>query len=235
MKKSVFNWSGGKDSANALYKVFKEKEYDVKCLLTSVCEEHERISMHGVRTILLDKQIMRIGIPLQKLHIPESASMETYNNAIEKRLMRFREEGITHCVCGDIFLEDLREYREKQLAKAGLLAVFPLWKMNSRKLVHEFIDAGFKAIVTCVDERCLDKSFCGREITDEFINDLPESVDPCGENGEYHSFVFDGPIFSEPVHFSKGEIVYKKYTSHSTDDIHKNVENGFWFCDLIDE
>jgi len=234
MKRSVFLWSGGKDSANALYKIFVEKEFYVKCLLTSVSEEHERISMHGVRTTLLDKQIMSMGFPLQKMLIPESASMATYDSVIEERLMRFREEGITHCICGDIFLEDLREYREKQLVKVGMKAVFPLWKIDSRKLLNGFIDAGFKAIVTCVDERYLDKSFCGREINNDFINDLPENVDPCGENGEYHSYVFDGPLFSEPVKFSKGELVYKKYKSHSTDNKDKNVENGFWFCDLLD-
>jgi uncharacterized protein (TIGR00290 family) len=234
MKKSIFLWSGGKDSANALYKVFVEKEFYVKCLLTTVSEEHDRISMHGVRTSLLDKQIMSIGFPLQKMLIPESASMETYDSAIEERMIRFREEGITHCICGDIFLEDLREYREKQLAKVGMKAVFPLWKTDSRKLVIGFINAGFRAIVTCVDERYLDKSFCGREINNDFINDLPENVDPCGENGEYHSFVFDGPLFSEPVKFLIGDLVYKKYKSHSTDDQDKNIENGFWFCDLID-
>ena len=234
MKRSIFLWSGGKDSANALYKIFVEKEFYVKCLLTSVSEEHERISMHGVRTTLLDKQIMHMGFPLQKMLIPESASMETYDSAIEERLMRFKEEGITHCICGDIYLEDLREYREKQLTKVGMKAVFPLWKIDSRKLVNDFIDAGFKSIVTCVDERYLDKSFCGREINNDFINDLPENVDPCGENGEYHSFVFDGPLFSEPVKFSIGDLVYKKYKSHSADDKDKNIENGFWFCDLLD-
>jgi uncharacterized protein (TIGR00290 family) len=234
MKKSILSWSGGKDSVHALSRILNEKEYHVACLLTLVSEEYERVSMHGVRTSLLDKQIMRIGIPLQKILLPETTTMESYDIAIGERFSRFREEGITHCICGDIFLEDLREYREKQLTKVGLKAVFPLWKIDSRKLVNGFIDAGFKAIVTCVDERYLDKSFCGREINNDFINDLPENVDPCGENGEYHSFVFDGPLFSEPVKFSKGELVYKKYKSHSTDDQDKNIENGFWFCDLND-
>ncbi|MFA6924550.1 MAG: diphthine--ammonia ligase [Bacteroidales bacterium] len=230
MIKSIFNWSGGKDSAFALFKILSEKKYEISCLLTSVGEEHDRISMHGVRVSLLDKQTTSIGIPLQKLVLPESASMQVYDEAIEKYLTRFKEEGNTHCICGDIFLEDLRIYRETQLERVNMKAVFPLWKINTKVLINDFVNLGFKSIVTCVDERYLDKSFAGRIIDENFINDLPANVDPCGENGEFHSFVFDGPIFSQPISFAIGEKVYKQYKSHAKDD---ETMNGFWYVDLV--
>jgi uncharacterized protein (TIGR00290 family) len=234
LENSIFNWSSGKDSAMALFNVLNENDYSVSSLFTSVSNENNRISMHGIRSSLLEKQAQSIGIPLQKLMLPELPSMEAYDELVAEQLRILKNQGITHSIYGDIFLEDLRNYREEQLLKVGMNAVFPLWKKNSTELINEIIETGFKAIIVCIDERYLDNSFLGRVIDREFINNLPENVDPCGENGEYHSFVFDGPLFSQPIKFLKGEVVYKKYKSHSTDDIHKNIENGFWFCDLTD-
>ena len=145
---------------------------------------------------------------------------------------------MTASVFGDIFLEDLRKYREDKLAELNLKGVFPLWKKSTHELIREFIDSGFKAVTTCVNDKYLDKSFVGRIIDDNFLNDLPDGVDLCGENGEYHSFVFDAPFFSSPIPFEKGEIVYRKYTTSNHDsDTKKNTdspfENGFWYCDLL--
>lgn len=231
MQRSIFVWSGGKDSAFALYKAQKEKEYEVERLLTSV-SDFDRISMHGVRTVLLDKQSESLGIPLNVIKLHENASVEEYEEIMDSQLKIFQKQGFTHCLFGDIFLEDIRMYREKQMKRAGMNAVFPLWKRNSMYLIKEFIDLGFKSVIVCVDERYLDKSFVGRIIDKSLLNDIPSNVDPCGENGEYHSFVFDGPNFKMPVNFYTGEIVYKQYKSHSTDE---DSLNGFWFIDLLNE
>lgn len=235
-EKIIFNWSGGKDSALSLYKIMRQDQYDILCLLTSISEPHQRVSMHGVRVDVLEAQAKSIGLPLHKIFIPEMPSMELYENMMMTTLERLKKQGATASVFGDIFLEDLRNYREHQLSKIGLKGIFPLWKMDTNKLVREFIDSDFKAITTCVNENFLDKSFVGRIIDDDFIHSLPANVDPCGENGEFHSFVFDGPIFKTPVTFMKGEVVYKKYNAPKQDkDNYKEgpFENGFWYCDLM--
>jgi uncharacterized protein (TIGR00290 family) len=236
--KSFFNWSGGKDSALALYHFLKNSNYTVEKLLTNVNRENRRISMHGVREELLELQAAYLGIPLQKLVLPDQPSMSDYETYMMQTMNQLREEGYTHSVFGDIFLEDLKTYRETQLAKEGITAVFPIWKRDSTELIHEFIDLGFKTIVVCVNEKYLDKSFCGRIIDESFIADLPYNVDVCGENGEFHTFVYNGPIFTNPVAFTKGETVYKKYTApkQSNDQCFRNpdVEDyGFYFCDLL--
>jgi uncharacterized protein (TIGR00290 family) len=235
-EKIIFNWSGGKDSALCLYKILQQNQYDVLCLLTSISEPYQRISMHGVRLDVLEAQAKSIGLPLHKMFIPEMPSMELYEKVMISTLEGLLALGVTASIFGDIFLEDLRKYRDHQLAKIGLKGVFPLWKVDTGKLVSEFIDLGFKAITTCVNDNFLDKSFVGRIIDEDFIKDLPSNVDPCGENGEFHSFVFDGPIFKTPVMFVKGEVVYKKYSAPIQDqDVHKGgpFENGFWYCDLL--
>ncbi len=235
-EKVIFNWSGGKDSALCLYKILKENQFEILGLLTSVSKPYQRISMHGVRIDLLERQVKNIGLPLQIMQIPEMPSMEIYEEIMKSALVNLKVQGATACVFGDIFLEDLRVYRETQLSKLRLKAVFPLWKINSKKLIREFIDSGFKAITTCVNEKDLDKSFAGRIIDNDFLKDLPHNVDPCGENGEFHSFVFDGPIFKTPVRFEKGEIVYKKYNASAqreTDDDKSPFNSGFWYCDLL--
>ena len=243
-EKVIFNWSGGKDSAFCLYKILQEQRYEIICLLTTISQPFQRISMHGVRVELLDIQAERIGLPLLKIQIPEMPTMEVYDNTMAEALMDLKNQGVTTSVFGDIFLEDLRKYREDKLAELNLKGVFPLWKIPTTKLIREFIDSGFKAITTCVNDKYLDKSFVGRIIDNDFLNDLPDGVDLCGENGEYHSFVFDAPFFSKPIQFEKGEIVYRKYTESEPDDkskVDSNVanntvspfDNGFWYCDLL--
>ncbi len=244
-EKVIFNWSSGKDSAYCLYKILQSKQYEVVCLLTSVSEQYQRVSMHGVRVELLEAQAKSLGLPLQKVLIPDMPTMEVYDNIMRYTLSELKNKGATASVFGDIFLEDLRAYREKKLAEVNMKGVFPLWKIPTRQLLTEFIDLGFKTIITCVNEKHLDKSFAGRIIDHDFIKDLPPDVDPCGENGEFHTFVFDGPIFKEPIAFTKGEVVYRKYTpakqaddssydcKADTDVKDKPFDYGFWYCDLL--
>lgn len=240
-KKAIFNWSSGKDSALALYKTLQNPDIEIVSLLTSVNKQFNRISMHGVRTELLEQQAESIGLPLHKMEIPEMPSMEVYENVMRETLEKFKEKGVTHSIFGDIFLEDLRKYREDKLAQMQLEGIFPLWKIDTKELIQEFLDLGFKTIVTCVNERNLDKSFAGRIIDAQFIADLPDDVDVCGENGEFHTFTFDGPIFSKPIDFEIGEIVYRKYEKPkqeaSNDACDNNASDafdyGFWYCDLI--
>jgi len=240
--KAIFNWSSGKDSALSLYKILQNPDYKIEYLLTSVNEQFQRISMHGVRVELLEAQAKSIDLPLKIMQIPEMPTMEVYETVMMQTLTELQKNGITHSVFGDIFLEDLRKYREDQLAKIGFEGVFPIWKIPSKELIDEFLQLGFKTIVVCVNERYLDKSFVGRIIDQEFINDLPENVDLCGENGEFHTFTFDGPIFSEPINFEIGEIVYRKYEKPKTEDLSETAcdtsssdafDYGFWYCDLI--
>lgn len=231
--KAIFNWSSGKDSALALYKTLKEKQFEITSLLTSINQEFQRISMHGVHVSLLEKQAESLGFPLVKMEIPKEPTMEEYRESMTKTMNKFKDQGVTHSIFGDIFLEDLRKYREDQLQSIGMEGVFPLWKINTTELIHEFLDLGFKTIVTCVNETYLDKSFAGRIIDENFIKDLPENVDPCGENGEFHTFTFDGPIFKTPIDFEIGEIVKKTYPKPKSDENDEEGEYVFWFCDLI--
>lgn len=231
---TYINWSGGKDSCLALYHMLQQKKYAVSLLLTSVNAVHNRISMHGVHRSLLQAQALSIGIPLTTIEIPEQPNMADYEAILNKKLIELHQQQFTHTIFGDIFLADLRQYREKQLQPFNITPLFPLWNMNTLQLLHEFIALGFKTIVVCVNEKFLDKSFCGRIIDATFITDLPANVDPCGENGEFHTFVFDGPLFNKPVDFTKGELVYKQYkapTGVNNEDT--LTQYGFWFCDLL--
>lgn len=225
------NWSGGKDSALALYKTLQEKEFDVKYLLTSVNSRWQRISMHGVRRELLHRQSEAVGIELIELLLPEMPSMEVYENELNKKLDFLIEKGITHSIFGDIFLQDLREYREEQLQRKNLNAVFPLWQIPTENLINEFIDSNFKAVTVCIDAAKLDESFCGRIIDENFVAALPESVDACGENGEFHTFVFDAPFFKNPVAIEIGEVISREYKSGERSD----WSNNFYYCDLIEK
>ena len=236
--KLFFNWSGGKDSSLALYHLLKGRNYSVEKLLTNISGDYHRVSMHGVREELLQQQAEAIGIPLQKLILPHEPSMSEYEKCMTETMAILKKEKFTHSAFGDIFLEDLKAYREKQLAAIGMKAVFPLWKRDTTELINEFIDLGFKTIVVCVNEKFLDKSFCGRISDSDFIKDLPENVDVCGENGEFHTFVFDGPIFKNKIEFTKGEIIMRKYPApkQQSDNCFQNTiaeEYGFYFCDLI--
>ncbi|MET3035134.1 diphthine--ammonia ligase [Chryseobacterium sp. NRRL B-14859] len=231
--KALFNWSSGKDSALALYQLLQEDQYEISTLLTSINREFQRISMHGVHVSLLEQQALSLGIPLVKMELPKEPSMEEYQEIMKKTMSGIQSQGITHSIFGDIFLEDLRQYRESQLESIGMKAVFPLWKQNTPDLIQEFLNLGFKTIVTCVNGAYLDKSFAGRMIDHSFIKDLPENVDPCGENGEFHTFTFDGPIFKNPIPFEIGETVKKTYPKPKTDSGEENGEYIFWFCNLI--
>ncbi|HEY4335021.1 MAG TPA: ATP-binding protein [Puia sp.] len=242
MTKAYMNWSGGKDSSLCLHRVLQERRYKVDCLLTSVNSFHDRISMHGVRRDLLITQAASIGLPLQTIELPEQPGMTEYEKGMTEKIVSLRNEGYTHSLFGDIFLEDLRRYREEKLQSLDIHCVFPLWKIPSGQLMEEFIRSGFKAIIVCVNEKWLDKSFCGRLIDEAFLQDLPDNVDPCGENGEYHSFVFDGPIFRSPVSFKKGEIVHRLYktpANATASDVcfrpDPTPQTGFYFCDLLPE
>src|SRR5258706_12137098 len=226
---AVMNWSGGKDSALCLHKILESGDYSVKALLTSVNSHWQRISMHGVRRELLKSQAEAIGIELVELLLPEMPSIEIYEQELNKTLDHLTAQGITRSIFGDIFLEDLREYRERQLAAKDLSAVFPLWKIPTSDLMEEFLDLGFKAIVVCVDASKLDESFCGRIIDETFVNDLPHKVDVCGENGEFHSFVYDAPFFSHPIDLEIGEIVYRQYPTATE----AGISSEFYFCDLV--
>lgn len=235
-KRAYFNWSGGKDSGFALYKALKKSDYKIDLLLTSVNSKFQRVSMHGVREDLLEAQAAALGINLQKLMLPESPSMDEYNQLMKSTAQGLKSVGFDHCFFGDINLADLRKYREDKLKEVGIQAHFPLWDLPTKDLIHEFIELGFKTVVVCVNGDYLDESFVGRVIDESFLNDLPDGVDPCGENGEFHTFLFDGPIFKTPVNYELGETVTKTYEApRQSDDreicASKNIT--FYFKDLI--
>jgi len=214
----LFCWSGGKDSCLALHELRREPLREVAALLTTVTETYDRISMHGVRRELLERQAAALGLPLEIVTIPPKCANTDYEARMEAALLKWKERGVSLVAFGDIFLEDLRAYREGNLARAGMQAVFPIWKRPTRELATEFISLGFRAVTVCVDPRVLDDSFVGREINEKFLAELPVGIDPCGENGEFHSFVYDGPGFSERVEFTLGE---------------KVLRDGFYFRDLV--
>jgi len=229
LKKAYFNWSTGKDSALALHKILQNKDYTIGTLVTTVNQKFKRVSMHGVSEILLEEQAKQIGLPLHKIFFPEEVSMESYNAIMKSNLNEIISEGnYKFSIFGDIFLDDLKEFREAKLAEMDLKGVFPLWKIDTTKIIEEFIALGFKAITVSVNANLLDKSFVGRIIDEQFIKDLPENVDVCGENGEFHTFVFDGPIFKKPIPFKVGEKVLKTYPSEKED----TWDSSFWYCDL---
>ena len=229
MKKAFFNWSTGKDSALALFLILQDKSFAIDALVTTVNKKFKRVSMHGVQEKLLKQQANSIGLPLKKIYFPEEVSMDLYGEIMKEHMQQLVDEGFEFSVFGDIFLEDLKEYREKKLAELNLKGVFPLWKKDSKELISQFIALGFKAITVSVNAKLLDKSFVGRVIDEQFIADLPEGVDVCGENGEFHTFVFDGPIFTKPIDFNIGEKVLKNYEKNEN----TNWETSFWYCDLI--
>ena len=218
MKKALFCWSGGKDSAVALYETQKIKEYEIVSLLTTITEGYDRISMHGVPRVLVEQQAKSLGLPIEEIFISKASSNEEYESKMREVLTRFKKDGVSAVVFGDIFLEELRKYREGNLLKLGMKGIFPIWGRNTAELARTFIALGFKAITTCVDSKVLDKRFLGRVIDKHFLDDLPPGVDPAGENGEFHSFVFDGPIFKRRIACIPGEHV---------------LRDSFYFCDLL--
>lgn len=213
MKKTYFNWSTGKDSALALHKLMQNNDYSVDHLLTSVNTHHDRVTMHGLRRSLMEKQLESIGLPNSTLELPENPSMEEYDEIMNTKIQFFKENGFSHAAFGDIFLEDLKSYRDEKLASAGLKGLYPLWKQDTKDLIEEFIELGFKTIIVSINLEKLPQEFCGRIIDKGFLEDLPKSVDPCGENGEFHTFCFDGPIFNNPVNFKIGEQIIRSYSN----------------------
>ncbi|MEX2140660.1 MAG: diphthine--ammonia ligase [Pirellulales bacterium] len=208
----VLSWSGGKDSALALHELQKCGRYEVVALLTSIAQEYRRISHHGVREDLLERQAKAIGLPLYKLYLPSNSQQpctnEVYEGVVEQALLELKSQGVFMVAHGDIFLQDLREYRERNLAKVGMRGLFPIWRRDTTELVQTFITLGFKAYLSCVEGK-LGESFAGRAIDVDLIRDLPEGIDPCGEYGEYHSFVYDGPIFRHRVEVKVGQTVMR--------------------------
>jgi uncharacterized protein (TIGR00290 family) len=231
--KIYFNWSTGKDSALALHYLLQDDNFLVEKLVTSINSHHDRVSMHGLKRELMVKQAKEIGIPLTTIELPEEPTMEVYNEIMSSLVANLKAESYTHTGFGDIFLEDLRNYREQQLKQHDISCVFPLWKKDTKKLTQEFFDLGFKAIVICIKSELLDESFIGREFDESFINDLPSNVDPCGENGEFHTFCYDGPIFNNSIKFERGEKVYREYKQPKKNEGNTNNKSmGFWFFDL---
>jgi uncharacterized protein (TIGR00290 family) len=218
MEPVIVSWSGGKDCALALHLLNKD-EYNVRTLITTISESYNRVSMHGVRKELLEKQAKSIGIPLLTITLPKEITNEEYEKIMKREMLYFKSHRIYHVVFGDIFLEDIKKYRETNLSKIGMKAIFPLWKRDTKELAKIFIESGYKAIITSVDSNYLEGSYVGRLFDSDFLHSLPPNVDPCGENGEFHSFVYNGPNFSYPIHFQKGDVVFR--------------ENRFYYIDLF--
>jgi uncharacterized protein (TIGR00290 family) len=212
----ALSWSGGKDSALALWRL-RRARFEPHALITTVTEGYERISMHGVRRELLSRQAEALGIPLVEVVIPPACVNDVYESRMAEAFAAAPLSGVEGVAFGDLFLEDVRAYREERLAAADKRGLFPLWGEDTTALAREFLSAGFEATLVCVDPRALDAAFAGRAYDERLIAELPPGVDPCGENGEFHTFVHAGPIFAEPIACERGEIVER---------------DGFLFCDL---
>jgi uncharacterized protein (TIGR00290 family) len=238
-EKIVFCWSGGKDSALALHRLLAEGRYEVVSLLTTCNEHFQRVSMHGVRLELVEQQARAIGLPLEKVFVSQRGSNEEYQEKMRERMLACKAQGVTRVAFGDIFLEDLRRWREANLAQLGLSGLFPIWKADSRDLIREFVALGFGSILCCVSDAYLDETALGRKIDADFLQWLPASIDPCGEYGEFHSFAFAGPVFKQPLRIEVGKKVYRP-----VEETHPGAASsacplpgtrpakGFWFCDL---
>jgi len=220
-QKILMAWSSGKDSALALDAVLADERLEVVSLLTTVTAEYDRVSMHGVREELLDMQADALGLPLCKVTIRPDASNDDYESRMAAALDPFCRQGVSAVAFGDVFLADVRKYREEKLAKAHLRGIFPIWRQDTAALARRFVGQGFKAVVTCVDTQQLGADFAGRDFDEGFLAELPAGVDPCGENGEFHTFVHDGPVFRRPLRVSRGDIVMR--------------QERFCYCDLIPE
>ncbi len=214
----LLSWSSGKDSAWALHHLRRRADVEVVGLLTTVNRVHDRVAMHAVRTELLRAQAAAAGLPLWEVAIPSPCSNAEYEAAMDEAMARARGDGIRTVAFGDLFLEDIRAYREEKLRAASMTPLFPLWGLPTPALARDMIAGGLRARLTCVDPRHLDASFAGREFDASLLADLPAGVDPCGERGEFHTFAFDGPMFRAPVRVAAGEVVHR---------------DGFVFADLL--
>ena len=221
MQKAILSWSGGKDSALALYEIQQAGDYEIMALLTTMTEAYDRSSMHGIRRPLIEQQAESLGISLEEVLLSPVSSNEEYDAKMREMLERYKAEGVSAVVFGDIFLEDVRKYREERLASVGVKGIFPLWGRDTTELARTFTELGFKAVITCVDTEQLDRSYAGRAFDEDMLASLAAGVDPCGENGEFHSFVYAGPIFKRSIPHRTGEVVLR--------------DERFAFCDLIQE
>lgn len=216
--KAIVSWSSGKDSAMALHRTIQSRKYEIACLLTTVSDAFHRVSMHGVREELLERQAEACGIELYKVRIPYPCPNSVYEEKMRETMLYWMERGVTHAVFGDLFLQDIRKYREEKLAPLNVTPVFPVWGTDTAALAKEMISSGFRAILSCVNPKKLDPKFAGREYNPSLLADLPPNVDPCGENGEFHTFVYDGPIFKQPIPIQVGE---------------RLMRDGFQFADIV--
>lgn len=220
MKKTLLSWSSGKDSAWTLYTLQQRRDVELLGLVTTVNQTHQRVAMHAVRLVLLKQQAAAANLPLHIINIPHPCSNENYNQAMDGFFDSIQQIGATHMAFGDLFLEDIRQYREENLKGTGLTPMFPLWLEPTEKLAQKMIDAGLKTRITCIDPNKLSANFAGREFNQQFLDDLPDGIDPCGENGEFHSFTYAGPMFKKPINISTGDVVERE---------------GFIFADLQPE
>ena len=217
--KVLLSWSGGKDSSLALHEIQKSPKVEIVALITTVTADYDRVSMHGLRTSLLEEQAHNLNIPLEKVLISKNVTNDEYESAFNDVLLSYKKKGINQVVFGDLYLEDIKKYRENLLHKVDMDCVFPIWKRDTTKLAHNFIDLGFKAITVCVDSGVLGKEFVGREFDDQFLSELPAGIDPCGENGEFHTFVYDGPIFNKSIDYRIGDIVLREERFYCCDSL----------------
>ncbi len=227
LEKTVFHWSSGKDSALALYHLKSNPKIEVNHLVITINKHHQRVTMHGTPISLLKKQLLETELPYSFIELPESPTMSQYEKLISENMHHVKRKGITHSAFGDIFLEDLKTYRENEMLGIGMKCHFPLWMKNTTDLIQEFIALGFKAKIVCAND-LLGPDFLGREIDADFIKDLPKNVDPCGENGEFHTFCYDGPIFKNAISFELGEKIKREYP-----DPKGGKSVNFWFIDLL--
>ena len=217
-RRALLSWSGGKDSSLAFQEVQKSKNFELVSLLTTFTKDFDRVSMHGVRKELLRIQASRIGLPVEEVWISRGAANSEYESQLSKALAHSRAMGVSSVIFGDLFLEDIRKYREERLSAAKMTAVFPLWKRDTKELASRFVRDGFRAILCTVDPKVLDPAFCGREFDESLLADFPAGVDPCGENGEFHTFVYGGPIFEKDIVVKRGDVV---------------LRDGFYFADML--
>jgi uncharacterized protein (TIGR00290 family) len=208
-RRTLMSWSSGKDSAWALLKLMQDPEIDLVGLFCTVNKEFKRVAMHSVRVELLQEQAKNIGLPLEIIEIPYPCSNDEYEEIMSQFTKRAKNDNIENFAFGDLFLKDVRNYREEKLKGTGINPIFPIWGTPTDKLSREIIDSGLRAVITCINPKQIDKEFIGREFDKSFLDSLPESIDPCGENGEFHSFVFDAPMFKEEIKIMVGDIVHR--------------------------
>lgn len=218
-EKALMSWSGGKDSALALYEVLSHEDLEVTALLTTVTEPYDRVSMHGIRRELLEEQAGLMGFPIEEVMVSSHECTESYEIKMRRVLEKHKKMGVSKVIFGDTFLEEIRSFREKQLHRISMKAHFPIWNRNTRRLTEALIRMRFRAVITCIDSRALDRRFVGRSLDRRFLADLPDSADPGGENGEYHTFIYDGPLLKRPVRWKFGKVVLR--------------DSRFYYCDLI--